>query len=352
MESVLTFAIPAGHRVFLTGAYPSTTIHATETETGSPPETDVGVTEYNTEMIKKDSAGSVSKSDGESDNLESPLESRGGAAKPTELYVEIPLVNSELHDHVPQDISISNSESCVFQPEKSMEHTNLLSGIVQAANEPVVAVEDSVQNREPSPSAPEIQMNGSDGQSKLRKSRDAGADAESAAPAKRAKIEVFIDGPPKTTEFPSSLVRPSTHYPNAEHIETRIDIASEVSTRVHAGSLNSTRSRIFCNPIQKSQNTKVVFEPEPDQDDSKKLKSMGSADGEASRSEFLNHLNPDLVVPNVAGPTALEKKILRIDGRVRNPPNGNAWKDIRCYRDNQDMGTLWEVRHAWFMRGR
>lgn len=58
----------------------------------------------------------------------------------------------------------------------------------------------------------------------------------------------------------------------------------------------------------------------------------------------------DILYENVKSPQQLCNKIFEIDGRVSNPPNGNAWKEIRCLRDNQDMGCLWEIRHAWFMR--
>ncbi|KAJ9314973.1 hypothetical protein DTO271D3_4712 [Paecilomyces variotii] len=58
----------------------------------------------------------------------------------------------------------------------------------------------------------------------------------------------------------------------------------------------------------------------------------------------------DIIFPNVAGPQALASKILEIDGRIKNPPNGNAWKQFRCYRNNQDMGSLWEVRQTWYLK--
>lgn len=58
----------------------------------------------------------------------------------------------------------------------------------------------------------------------------------------------------------------------------------------------------------------------------------------------------EVEIHNIAGPNALMKKILETDGRVKNPPNGNAWKEIRCYRNNQDMGSLWEVRQAWYVK--
>lgn len=60
----------------------------------------------------------------------------------------------------------------------------------------------------------------------------------------------------------------------------------------------------------------------------------------------------EIEIHNIAGPNALMKKILETDGRVKNPPNGNAWKEIRCYRNNQDMGSLWEVRQAWYVKYR
>ncbi|GAT29652.1 hypothetical protein RIB2604_03001850 [Aspergillus luchuensis] len=54
--------------------------------------------------------------------------------------------------------------------------------------------------------------------------------------------------------------------------------------------------------------------------------------------------------PSVTGLTSLASKIIEVDGRITDIPNGNAWKEFRAYRNNQDMGSLWEVRQAWFQR--
>ncbi|KAK2764955.1 hypothetical protein FQN54_008654 [Arachnomyces sp. PD_36] len=62
--------------------------------------------------------------------------------------------------------------------------------------------------------------------------------------------------------------------------------------------------------------------------------------------------NADVILTNVFSPNTLCKKILTIDGRITNPSHGNAWKDFRCLRNNQDMGNLWEVRQAWYVRSR
>ncbi|KAJ5972858.1 uncharacterized protein N7479_002776 [Penicillium vulpinum] len=58
----------------------------------------------------------------------------------------------------------------------------------------------------------------------------------------------------------------------------------------------------------------------------------------------------EIIVPNISSPQALVVKILQIDGRMPNGRTANAWKEIRCYRNNQDMGSLFDVREAWFLQ--
>ncbi|BCR88947.1 uncharacterized protein ACHE_50145S [Aspergillus chevalieri] len=99
-----------------------------------------------------------------------------------------------------------------------------------------------------------------------------------------------------------------------------------------------------------------------------KQEQGNNSEDEASKSE--NDVNPEtgsnvmqssssgltlkgvevVVLPEVNGPTYLGNKMIEVDGRIKHIPNGNAWKEFRCYRDNQDMGSLWEVRQAWYVR--
>ncbi|KAH8431367.1 uncharacterized protein LDX57_009025 [Aspergillus melleus] len=58
----------------------------------------------------------------------------------------------------------------------------------------------------------------------------------------------------------------------------------------------------------------------------------------------------DVIVSGITSLNPLVNKIMELDGRMTKMPHGNAWKEFRSYRDNQDMGSLWEVRQAWFMR--
>ena len=67
----------------------------------------------------------------------------------------------------------------------------------------------------------------------------------------------------------------------------------------------------------------------------------------SSTSSNLQIYTLDLNSGNSLG--ALDDAMLKIDGRVKNPPHGNAWKVIRCRRKNQDMGTLFEIREDYYV---
>lgn len=56
-----------------------------------------------------------------------------------------------------------------------------------------------------------------------------------------------------------------------------------------------------------------------------------------------------IILTTITHPAALEAKILEVDGRIQNSGKYNAWKAIRCNRDNQDMGSLWEMREEYYV---
>lgn len=59
----------------------------------------------------------------------------------------------------------------------------------------------------------------------------------------------------------------------------------------------------------------------------------------------------EIIVPNIKSPNMLVTKIFQIDGRPKEGARtANAWKEIRCYRKNQDMGSLWDVRQVWYFK--
>jgi hypothetical protein len=67
-------------------------------------------------------------------------------------------------------------------------------------------------------------------------------------------------------------------------------------------------------------------------------------------SKFPTNEMGEIILSNMSSPAALVLKILQIDGRMPNGRTANAWKELRCYRNNQDMGSLFDVREAWFLQ--
>lgn len=58
----------------------------------------------------------------------------------------------------------------------------------------------------------------------------------------------------------------------------------------------------------------------------------------------------EIIVPEISSPMVLVREILQIDGRRPDGRTANSWKEIRCYRKNQDMGSLFDVRQAWYLK--
>ena len=62
------------------------------------------------------------------------------------------------------------------------------------------------------------------------------------------------------------------------------------------------------------------------------------------QEKHLQRDGTDSLTEDITTLAQLENKILTTDGRISNPPNGNAWKVFRLNRKGADLGTLWEVR--------
>ncbi|OBT78836.1 hypothetical protein VF21_02536 [Pseudogymnoascus sp. 05NY08] len=53
------------------------------------------------------------------------------------------------------------------------------------------------------------------------------------------------------------------------------------------------------------------------------------------------------IITEINGPERICKAAVEADGRVKGKlPNGNSWKTVRVLRNNQDLGTLWDIRQA------
>ncbi|KAL8951150.1 MAG: hypothetical protein Q9222_002857 [Ikaeria aurantiellina] len=57
----------------------------------------------------------------------------------------------------------------------------------------------------------------------------------------------------------------------------------------------------------------------------------------------------DVILYEISGLYALERKILEFDGRAKpGSRTGSTWRDIRCRRNEQDMGSLFEMRDEYY----
>lgn len=59
----------------------------------------------------------------------------------------------------------------------------------------------------------------------------------------------------------------------------------------------------------------------------------------------------EIILQGITSPHYLVMRLIEIDGRKgKDARTSNAWKEIRCYRNNQDIGGLWDLREAWYLK--
>ncbi|KAJ5484922.1 hypothetical protein N7539_004910 [Penicillium diatomitis] len=99
-------------------------------------------------------------------------------------------------------------------------------------------------------------------------------------------------------------------------------------------------------PPEKSQDHSSSCVPDEEADKEKR----GCEFDEKSHDQRLGREPDEIVIPDISTPMALVKRILQIDGRRADGRTANSWKEIRCYRKNQDMGSLFDVRQSWYSK--
>ncbi|KAL8707160.1 MAG: hypothetical protein Q9220_007772 [cf. Caloplaca sp. 1 TL-2023] len=74
---------------------------------------------------------------------------------------------------------------------------------------------------------------------------------------------------------------------------------------------------------------------------------ISAAGGSNKTSSFTKEY--DVILYEISGLYALERKILEFDGRAKpGSRTGSTWRDIRCRRNEQDMGSLFEMRDEYY----
>ncbi|KAL4905320.1 hypothetical protein BDW74DRAFT_21414 [Aspergillus multicolor] len=122
------------------------------------------------------------------------------------------------------------------------------------------------------------------------------------------------------------------------HIENNAESSAGMQNGgSHSDAEPSKKTRLNASDEIKHQEPEII-----DLVDDEPFQSSPEENGEAD----------DVIVRGIQALNTLLTKMLKIDGRVGKSSNGNAWKELRCFRNNQDMGTLWEVRQAWFLKNK
>lgn len=101
------------------------------------------------------------------------------------------------------------------------------------------------------------------------------------------------------------------------------------------------------NPAQMEENTAAQIEENTASQTEEPTEEPAQSPIEAQTTAE----EPDeIIVSDISSPMTLVYKILQIDGRRPDGRTANSWKEIRCYRKNQDMGSLFDVRLAWYLK--
>ncbi|KAJ5107757.1 hypothetical protein N7456_004432 [Penicillium angulare] len=298
---------------------------------------------------KRDTAGWIGKDFFSSSPLSSPPPSLPSSSPPEQPIATNPVAPERQ----------SNVEVVIFSPYKPPDET-LKRSTPQPAVEPLTKRRKGRSRKVP------IDHEDSEGQSipepedkPLYKEELRDRPEAKPGPASRQTVQVVLESTPKLTPKPEPIKE--THEPE-KNVEDAIPLQagntsaeaiklppifelpgpSDIPMDVPPSTQPDERK------ISNNLRSDLSFTPKDTQEVALKTGStLSSSQPIAEQSS----ITPDeVIVRGINTPMMLSKKILAVDGRRKDGRTSNAWKEIRCYRDNQDMGSLWDVRQAWFLK--
>ncbi|KAI4240071.1 MAG: hypothetical protein LQ352_007722 [Teloschistes flavicans] len=70
----------------------------------------------------------------------------------------------------------------------------------------------------------------------------------------------------------------------------------------------------------------------------------------ARKDHLLESTEYDVILFETIGLQGFEKQILKIDGRAKpGSRTSSVWRDVRCFRNEQDIGSLFEMREEYYV---
>jgi hypothetical protein len=152
-----------------------------------------------------------------------------------------------------------------------------------------------------------------------------------------------VDGlPAGETQSSEATEQPESREPeDAGQTAVLIDTKEQPAAETEA---QAVQPEVTERQPRKEQPKEEQLKEEPDQPIPESAETPSEPQPPSSSQDEL------VILPNITTPSILEKHILAIDGRFKGVRSVNAWKAIRCHRNNQDMGSLWEVRQGWYLK--
>ncbi|KAL8635955.1 MAG: hypothetical protein Q9228_006599 [Teloschistes exilis] len=159
---------------------------------------------------------------------------------------------------------------------------------------------------------------------------------------------VRIDGTKVTLAIPPGTLRFARRLQQADIPQPDIDMpnsqpAGEVDPEAQAEIVTDSE-------LAEESESIIAVSPEPSTVPSAPVNGESS---DKSTSAFKDHLlastEYDVILFETIGLQGFEKKILKIDGRAKpGSRTGSIWRDVRCFRNEQDIGSLFEMREDYY----
>ncbi|KAK2747094.1 hypothetical protein FQN57_002349 [Myotisia sp. PD_48] len=165
---------------------------------------------------------------------------------------------------------------------------------------------------------------------------------------------------PKSPSRASPLATPSTGDVGADALDITANLPCRPGDINHIkGEVDSLETVIdipdaLVQPNDTSMigaSKEITSEPSHSNDDQGVIETSKSVD-ETPTEPVHSGVNRLVLLSRVTSPSYVARKIHEVNGLFEYVPHSNSWKDFRCFRENQDLGSLWEVRQDWYFRSK
>ncbi|CEJ59516.1 hypothetical protein PMG11_08139 [Penicillium brasilianum] len=175
----------------------------------------------------------------------------------------------------------------------------------------------------------------------------------SRSPATSFSLSSPLSEPPGglIDDFNDELIEEPIIEPSAELLDGPTEEPTEEPTgEPTGGPTEETTGKDIKQPFEEPKEMPTTEEPIKIHAEQAAEKLIEEPPQPPSELQTTSNEPVEIILSNISTPMVLVREILRIDGRKAGSRTSNSWKEIRCYRKNQDMGSLFDVRQIWFAK--